>query len=157
MQKNLTRKKSKEYYNFINSLDRTYNEKDIKDAIEEDLDLNHEWWEDMSCVEKPQYLVKKEEQKELIRKGYLSTEYFNPPEDMFFVIFDNENKNNKIVIASDKYKPDTNIGIIVKSNNDKYNPNTKIYFNASKIKKRFNYNNEIYLVLGEKDLLGIDE
>ncbi|MFA6619318.1 MAG: hypothetical protein WCT23_09655 [Candidatus Neomarinimicrobiota bacterium] len=150
------RQKSKEYYQFINSLDRTYNENDIKDAIKEDLDLNHEWWEKMSYVEKPQYLVKKEQHEENLRKGYLVQEEFTPLEDCFFVLIDDINKNNKIVIASDKYKPDTNSGIIIKSSNKKYEINKRVFFNASKITKRFNYRNNIYLVMSEKDLVGID-
>jgi hypothetical protein len=138
---------------WLQSQDPTRDEKLIADAWKEEMDLNHEWWENIDVVEEPEVYKRQRLLAEQQRKGYITDKFFEPCIGEMFIEFSYENKVSNLVYIEDT--KDKNVGIVIKSRIEAYKEQDKIIFNSSKIKKRFSYNNKTFLVLQDKDVLGI--
>lgn len=138
---------------FIKTIDKNFDEKVNKDIWKEELDLNHEWWEQMSYVDKPQVFIDRDNKKELERKGYITNKLFNPLPGFIFVKMENKQQSSLIIYES-RHKDDKNICNIIKSTVKEYKENDRVIIDVSKIKQRFNYNDDIYLIVKKEDIIG---
>ena len=151
MQRRISSDKT-EYYKFVNSLSTHYDEKIIEDSWKEEMDLHHEWWDDMDFVDKPQYIIDEDDEIERYRIGRETNKFFNPKENEIFVLLEVDDIGK--VLISD-IRPEKCIGTIIKSASEKYLIDTIVVFDSKKINRRFNYNDNTYLILKETEVLGI--
>jgi co-chaperonin GroES (HSP10) len=138
---------------YINSLDRRYDKSIIEDGWKEEMDLNHEWWEKMSYVEKPKEFIERDFQLELQRQGATTTELFEPLENEIFIEMGYSNSSLNLVLSETRHQEDVNFGIIIKGKLKKYKTGQKVIIDVSKIQKRFNYKDKIHLVIKEEDII----
>jgi co-chaperonin GroES (HSP10) len=132
----------------------------VKDDLERDLDDNHEFYEKMRYVDKPNFVIREENAKEAYRRGAIIDEAnWTPLKDMVIIKMEPDRKDFKIEIADLRpVKMDSNIGYIVNINPESkydFNIGDKVVFNPSKSKYRYFMDKHTHIIIDKKEVIAV--
>lgn len=144
----------------INDLitDYRYDPSVIKDDLQRDLEDNHEFYEEMSVVDKPEYLKREHAAIDEQKKGIKTEVLPNPLKDMVIVELEIEKKRDSgIVLATNK--KDSEFAIIRALNASSqydFKIGDRVVIQIGREKGRLNING-IHLVLNKDFVLAVFE
>ena len=135
--------------------DFRYDEQMIQDDLNRDLDENHEWYEKMSYVEKPESLKREHAAIDERLKGTFIDNLPTPLKNYVIVKIEVEKKSSSgLLLATNK--KESNFAVVKSIHKDEtdFKLEDRVVIELNKEKGRFNVNG-IHLVLHKKFILGI--
>jgi co-chaperonin GroES (HSP10) len=140
----------------LNDLDRKFDPQKIEDDWHREMDDNHEWWESMQYVDKPDYLIKRDEIQENARQGVVVDYIPTPlPDRVIVAMSNNDPQSSKLFITTNITHTDNPIGHIIGLNPDseyEFKIGTKVLFDISMSCGRLQYDG-ICIILPKEAIL----
>jgi len=153
-------KRLSQFKSDLKQMDMNYDEQRIEDDWHREMDENHEWWERMQYVDKPESFKRRDALKETARKGLLVNDIGTPMKDMVIIAMDIPETKTKsgILLAPTTLHPDTNMGRVTALNpNSEYEFKTgdRVVFELRSVKHRLNRNG-IHVIISKEGVLAVE-
>jgi len=143
----------------LGKMDTKFDQQAVDDAWHQEMDENHEWWEKMEYVDKPETYVRRDNKIENMRRGFIVDTIGTPMNNMVIIDMDKPQLKTStgIYLTDVRAQPDVNTGTVVSlcpGSDYDVSVGDHVCFDLRAVRHRM-YKDGIYLIIYKEGVLGI--